>query len=100
MSSKAHSAGSVELDDLHFTKGRKYDPWVSYGQSKMANILYAKGLQVRSNGQYIATSLHPGVIHTNLGRHMPMLQMAMFRFLSLVPGAIERVVGEALKSIE
>ena len=34
----------VKLDDLHFTKGRKYTWQVAYAQSKFANVLFAKEL--------------------------------------------------------
>ena len=37
----------------------------------MANILFAKELQARGEGKYIAVSVHPGIIGTNLARHMP-----------------------------
>ena len=51
-----------------------YHPWASYGQSKLANILYAKALAKRftaSGSARTANALHPGVILTNLGRHLP-----------------------------
>lgn len=46
VSSIGHAMGSVVLDDLHF-KNRSYGPWKSYGQSKLANILFAKELARR-----------------------------------------------------
>jgi NAD(P)-dependent dehydrogenase (short-subunit alcohol dehydrogenase family) len=44
LSSVAHTVGAIDLDDLHFNKGRKYQPWLAYGQSKLANLLYAQHL--------------------------------------------------------
>lgn len=42
VSSSAHRMGTVDVKDLHFRRGRAYTPWSSYGQSKAANILFAK----------------------------------------------------------
>lgn len=85
LSSSAHSMGSVDLSDLNYTKGRKYKTWEAYGQSKMANILFAKELNARGEGAYIAAAVHPGVIKTNLARHMPKSQLMMFQVAAKVP---------------
>ena len=44
VASTAHTMGSVDTADLNFATGgdRKYSPWGAYGQSKAANILFAK----------------------------------------------------------
>jgi len=70
LSSSAHRFGDVRPDDLHFSKNsRRYTPWGAYGQSKLANLLYAKGLANRLRGTGLtAVSVHPGVIKTNLWR--------------------------------
>ena len=82
VSSLAHNRGSVVVDDLHFEKGRKYNDWVAYGQSKMANILFTKELADQLVGtQVTAVCLHPGVIQTNLARHIPMVQGAFGKFV-------------------
>jgi NAD(P)-dependent dehydrogenase (short-subunit alcohol dehydrogenase family) len=50
-----------------------YGPWSSYGQSKLANILFTKELQDRADkaGRSIKTySLHPGAVQTDLARNM------------------------------
>uniref|UniRef100_A0A7S2MJY0 Protochlorophyllide reductase n=2 Tax=Octactis speculum TaxID=3111310 RepID=A0A7S2MJY0_9STRA len=69
LSSTAHTFGGVELDDLHYTKGRAYSPWGAYGQSKACNLLFAKELSERlAPSGASAFSVHPGVIRTNLWR--------------------------------
>jgi NAD(P)-dependent dehydrogenase (short-subunit alcohol dehydrogenase family) len=73
LSSSAHNAaplGGIQFDNL--TGKRGYSPWEAYGQSKLANLLFAKELakRLRSTGQ-TANAVHPGVINTNLGRSMP-----------------------------
>lgn len=72
LSSAAHfraPAGAIQFDNLDGAKG--YSPWGNYGQSKIANLLFAKALAKRFEGtQKTANAVHPGVIHTNLTRHM------------------------------
>lgn len=72
LSSAAHLAapkGGIEFDNLMGDKG--YKPWTAYGQSKIANLLFAKELARRFEGTMkTANAVHPGVINTNLGRHL------------------------------
>lgn len=70
VSSGAHWMGGVDLEDIDFLR-RSYDPWVAYGQSKTANALFALELQRRFGAEGLtAFSLHPGAIHTELGRNL------------------------------
>ena len=72
VSSGAHryAKQGMELDNVSGVFD--YDPWRMYGRSKLANILFARSLQARFEGSdRVALSLHPGVIETNLGRHIP-----------------------------
>lgn len=67
LSSSAHSFGEIKADDLHFKNGRKYTNWSAYGQSKLANLLFAKSLGDKLKGTKVtAVSVHPGVIQTKL----------------------------------
>jgi WW domain-containing oxidoreductase len=80
VSSAAHHnapRGGIQFNDLSFE--RKYSPWAAYGQSKFANILFVKELARRFEGtKKTANAVHPGVIKTNLGRHMnPLISMAL-----------------------
>lgn len=72
VASDAHKGApdeGIQFDNLSGERG--YRPWAAYGQSKLANILFANELSKRLRGTgKTANSLHPGVIHTNLGRHM------------------------------
>jgi len=59
----------VDLDDLNF-ETREYDGWVAYGQSKLANVLFAKELDRRYSKDGVrACSLHPGFVQSNLIQH-------------------------------
>lgn len=70
LSSTAHAGGDVDLNDPNF-KTRDYDEWVSYGQSKTANVLFSVGLTRRYAREGIfSNAVMPGVIMTNLARHM------------------------------
>ena len=46
VSSMAHWAGRINLDDPNW-KSRRYSPWLAYGQSKLANLLFTSELQRR-----------------------------------------------------
>ncbi len=70
VSSSGHMLSPVIFDDLHFAF-RPYDPWLGYGQSKTANVLFAVGATARWRDDGItANALMPGAILTNLQRHI------------------------------
>ncbi|KAK6222022.1 hypothetical protein LQW54_001245 [Pestalotiopsis sp. IQ-011] len=50
-----------------------YIPWEGYNQSKVANLLFGIGLTRRVFERYgvLSLAVHPGVISTELGRHLP-----------------------------
>jgi WW domain-containing oxidoreductase len=83
VSSRAHlraPEGGIEFDNL--SGARDYAPWKAYGQSKIANILFAKELARRFEGtKKTANAIHPGVIFTNLSRHMNPAARVAFRLL-------------------
>lgn len=68
LSSTAVEIGRMHFDDLMFEKG-SYSRWAAYGQSKLANLLFAQELQRRLSAKgYTTRSLaaHPGFASTNL----------------------------------
>ncbi|WP_422059644.1 SDR family NAD(P)-dependent oxidoreductase [Sphingopyxis sp.] len=70
LASSGHQASAIDFDDIHFAR-RDYQPFVAYGQSKTANALFAVEFDRRYKSDGIrAFSVMPGVIFTNLGRHM------------------------------
>jgi NAD(P)-dependent dehydrogenase (short-subunit alcohol dehydrogenase family) len=78
VSSRGHRYSPVVFDDPHFER-RDYDPWLSYGQSKTANILFAIVADKRGKADGIrAFSLHPGAIVTDLARYMSVDEMRKF----------------------
>ncbi|MEM6991616.1 MAG: SDR family oxidoreductase [Myxococcota bacterium] len=91
LSSGAHHMApeaGIELDNL--SGERDYEPWKMYGQSKLANILFAKQLAGRFAGSgRTANALHPGVIRTNLVRHIenPDAMLSTMKLKSIPQGA-------------
>lgn len=92
-SSDAHRAApkeGVQLDNLSGEHG--YSPWAAYGQSKLANILFAKELARRFQGTArTANAVHPGVIATQLSRSMGKFAQTT---LDLVSPLFLKSVGE------
>ncbi|XP_033207812.1 retinol dehydrogenase 11-like [Belonocnema kinseyi] len=78
VSSTAHILGQMHWEDLNSEKS--YNSVKAYGQSKLANVLFTKELSRRLKEANIeginVYSLHPGVVSTELGRH---LDSSLFR---------------------
>ncbi|WP_062651728.1 SDR family NAD(P)-dependent oxidoreductase [Streptomyces maremycinicus] len=72
VSSRGHRFTGIRWEDPHF-ESEPYDKWVAYGQAKTANALFALHLDALGQGAGVrAFSVHPGVIDTNLQRHLPL----------------------------
>ena len=70
LASAGHRFSNVDLEDPDF-EHTPYEPFVAYGRSKTANILFAVAFDQRHRERGIrAAAVHPGVIQTELGRHM------------------------------
>jgi len=70
LSSAGHRFADVDLDDPNFEHS-PYAEFIAYGRSKTANVLFAVEFDHRHKARGVrATALHPGVIHTELSRHM------------------------------
>jgi NAD(P)-dependent dehydrogenase (short-subunit alcohol dehydrogenase family) len=75
LASAGHRFSNVDLNDPNF-QWTAYDPFVAYGRSKTANILFAVAFDQRHRGRGVrAAAVHPGGIHTELGRHMDAAQL-------------------------
>lgn len=69
VSSIAHEKGHMHFDDINLDKD--YERNKSYRQSKLANVLFGRELASRLQGTGVTVySLHPGIIRTELGRHL------------------------------
>jgi len=81
LSSAGHRYSNVDLEDPNFER-TTYEPFVAYGRSKTANILFAVAFDKRHRDRGVrAAAVHPGGIKTELGRYVE-------------PGRLEKVIGE------
>jgi NAD(P)-dependent dehydrogenase (short-subunit alcohol dehydrogenase family) len=70
LASSGHRFANVDLQDPNF-EHTHYEPFIGYGRSKTANILFAVAFDRRHRGRGVrAAAVHPGGIQTELGRHM------------------------------
>uniref|UniRef100_A0A3P8VBB4 Zgc:112332 n=1 Tax=Cynoglossus semilaevis TaxID=244447 RepID=A0A3P8VBB4_CYNSE len=68
VASVAHTWTGLRLDDIN--SERSYDTMKAYGQSKLANVMFARSLAKRLKGTGVSVfSLHPGVVQSDLWRH-------------------------------
>lgn len=75
LSSSGHRFSNVDLADPNFER-TPYEPFVAYGRSKTANILFAVAFDKRHRDRGVrAAAVHPGGIRTELGRYMDASQM-------------------------
>jgi NAD(P)-dependent dehydrogenase (short-subunit alcohol dehydrogenase family) len=80
ISSLAHRIGRIRLDDLDGERG--YEKWQAYGQSKLANLLFAYELQRRLSARgarAISVACHPGYASTNLQQVGPRVEGSRVR---------------------
>ena len=81
LSSAGHRYSNVDLDDPNFER-TPYEPFVAYGRSKTANILFAVEFDRRHRKRAVrAAAVHPGGIQTELGRYAE-------------PGRIEKLIAQ------
>jgi NAD(P)-dependent dehydrogenase (short-subunit alcohol dehydrogenase family) len=105
LSSTAARIGRINLEDLQST--RKYGPWRAYGQSKLADLMFAFELNRRSatNGWGVMSNgAHPGSTHTNLQSAGPNLGKdahgdGMIGFFMRIPGVSQLAPQGALPTL-
>ena len=102
VSSGAHHAGKIDFDDLQATK--HYRPWAAYGQSKLANLLFAFELQRRSDAAgwgLLSDAAHPGYARTDLIANGPGSDSLMARVggVLVAPWASQSAAAGALPQI-
>ncbi|KAF6105870.1 retinol dehydrogenase 14 [Phyllostomus discolor] len=83
VSSKLYKYGDINFEDLN--SEQSYNKSFCYSRSKLANILFTRELARRLEGtQVTVNALHPGIVRTNLGRHVhiPLLVRPLFNLVS------------------
>jgi NAD(P)-dependent dehydrogenase (short-subunit alcohol dehydrogenase family) len=72
VASLAHRNGKIDFNNLQ--SERNYVPWNAYGESKLANILFAKELDRRARAAHsklISMAAHPGISTTSIFTNGP-----------------------------
>ena len=90
LSSGAHAIGKIDLDDPNY-EHRRYEAWTAYGQSKLANLMFAYELQRRldaAGSRVKSIAAHPGYAATNLQSHTE-------SFLDRVMAVANKVVAQS-----
>ena len=85
VSSMAHRYGDITFDDLN--READYKPMPTYGQSKLANLLFTYELQRKLDGKdtrTMAVAAHPGWTATDLQRHSGLINF-FNRFFAQTP---------------
>ena len=86
LSSSGHRFSNVDLNDPNFER-TPYEPFVAYGRSKTANILFSVAFDKRHRERGVrAAAVHPGGIQTELARHME-------------PGMIQALIDQINKQL-
>ncbi|KAF2471823.1 NAD(P)-binding protein [Lindgomyces ingoldianus] len=71
ISSAGHRVSGVHLEDVNFSNGKTYEPFIAYGQSKSSNILFSVSLTHKLGKKGLRSfAVDPGAINTtglNLG---------------------------------
>jgi len=75
LSSSGHRYSNIDLEDPSF-EHTPYEPFVAYGRSKTANILFAVAFDKRHRDRGVrAAAVHPGGIQTELARYLDASRM-------------------------
>jgi NAD(P)-dependent dehydrogenase (short-subunit alcohol dehydrogenase family) len=95
LSSAGHRYSNVDLDDPNFEQ-TTYEPFLAYGRSKTANILFAVAFDERHRERGVrAAAVHPGIIRTELTRHMDPEQVQ-----GLLEGIEKQLADEGKKPLQ
>jgi NAD(P)-dependent dehydrogenase (short-subunit alcohol dehydrogenase family) len=85
LSSSAHKMGRIAFDNLN--GDRHYFRWFAYGQSKLANLVFALELdrRLRSEGSTVKSlAAHPGYAATNLQGAAPLVDRVVMKVSNAV----------------
>jgi NAD(P)-dependent dehydrogenase (short-subunit alcohol dehydrogenase family) len=96
LSSTAHKFGRMNFDDLQGE--RRYFRWSAYGQSKLANLLFAFELQRRADEAGLplkSMAAHPGYAATNLQTRGPEAGGVLTRVEDAFMAVANRVVAQS-----
>jgi NAD(P)-dependent dehydrogenase (short-subunit alcohol dehydrogenase family) len=88
LSSNAHRGAKIDFDNFRLEKA--YQNWREYGQSKLADLIFALEFEkrLRKNGnQIISLAAHPGYSETDLQKYMDKDMLASLDLMTAKEGA-------------
>lgn len=102
-------ANGIHYDELN--NAETYSPSYRYGETKLANLHFAKELQERllvkamkdgKECKIYVNSVHPGVVYTEIGRNLPSLfhMVAPYLLISSYKGALTQLYAATAEKIE
>lgn len=101
LSSGAHRMGAIKLDDLSFER-RRYNGWVAYGQSKLADLVLAYELERRltaAGSRLRSMAAHPGYAATNLQQRSGTWQDTLGGWLNSLPWIVQDAASGAVPTL-
>jgi len=101
VTSKLHKNGAIDFDS--FRGEQKYNSQKAYGQSKLANVLFAVEIARQLEGTGVTSNLlHPGGVRTDIMREMPWLVRSIVNlfFIDAETGARTSVMLASDPSLE
>ncbi|KAH9886587.1 retinol dehydrogenase 13 [Xylariomycetidae sp. FL2044] len=96
VTSDGHRLSPFRFDDYNFRDGQFYNKWLSYGQSKTANMLMAISLAEKLGAKHslASFSVQPGLVVSNLGAHLKLFGESDEDLVSMLE--IDRLMGNAI----
>lgn len=85
LASMMHVLGSIKPEHFKADHIKKYNGVISYGNSKLANLLFSNALAKQLEGTNVTSNaLHPGGVDSEIYRELPKWQYAIIK-LGLIP---------------
>jgi NAD(P)-dependent dehydrogenase (short-subunit alcohol dehydrogenase family) len=100
LSSGVHRMGRIDLADPNFER-RRYQRWTAYGQSKLADLMFAYELQRRlllAGSPVRSIAAHPGYAATNLQQTLGTVAITWQGWMQRV-GMVQDAAGGALPTL-
>ncbi|MFW2081219.1 SDR family oxidoreductase [Acinetobacter guillouiae] len=85
LASMMHLLGRIQPENFNADQVKKYNGVLSYGNSKLANLLFSNILAKQLHGSHVTSNaLHPGGVDSEIYRELPKWQYAIIK-LGLIP---------------
>ena len=85
LASMMHLLGRIQHENFNADQVKKYNGVLSYGNSKLANLLFSNILAKQLQGSHVTSNaLHPGGVDSEIYRELPKWQYAIIK-LGLIP---------------